>query len=115
MGGQRYFLQDVKDWGDKTRQQAAHFQAGWKAGLSDVPKQSGQLPKETRGGVMMLCPCGGLVDVADLTRNRTRYWCRACGRYEIFPPKGVDTQSQAEMDLTASSSYDAPQILSQGK
>ena len=31
----------------------------------------------------MLCKCGGKIDIAELTGNRERYWCRACGRYEI--------------------------------
>jgi hypothetical protein len=58
---------------------------------------------------MMLCKCGGLVDVSELTGNRVRYWCRACGRYEIKYPeaKGVD--------LTAPPSYDSGYSLPQEK
>ena len=56
---------------------------------------------------MMLCPCGGFVDVSDLVRGRTRYWCRSCGRYEVVEPQ----PKQDEIDLTAVSSYDPAQIL----
>lgn len=33
---------------------------------------------------MIQCKCGGLISQAELTNNRERWHCQACGRYEIF-------------------------------
>ena len=35
---------------------------------------------------MLTCPCGGWVDIVDLTGERTRMMCKSCKRYEIVEP-----------------------------
>ena len=60
---------------------------------SVIPKRSSE----------MICPCGGFVDVADLTSGRIRMACRACGRYEItegkrLPDCKTDEAKQVEIE-----------------
>lgn len=38
---------------------------------------------------MIQCMCGGLIEAIGLTSGRTRWVCRACGRYEVFGPKNL--------------------------
>ena len=33
-----------------------------------------------------MCKCGGILDIVELTRNRWRYKCLSCKRYEIMLP-----------------------------
>ena len=37
---------------------------------------------------MLTCKCGGFIGKGVLTGDRERWWCSACGRYEVlYRPK----------------------------
>ena len=41
---------------------------------------------------MLTCKCGGFIAKGSLVDGRERWWCSACGRYEIMyrPKEGKD-------------------------
>ena len=43
---------------------------------------------------MLTCKCGGFISKGVLTGSRERWWCGACGRYEIMyrPKEGQDEE-----------------------
>ena len=39
------------------------------------------------GGGGLTCPCGGSINKGALSGGRERWYCRACGRYEVMGEK----------------------------
>ena len=43
-----------------------------------------------------MCPCGGVLEIAELTSGRFRMKCLSCGRYEIFQRYRVSPDRQRQ-------------------